>query len=71
MSAASFVVMQGRENRRNTAAAVLFFDWAYRTGSQTAKELGYAPIPPAVADRVRASWAAALGKGGPPDVSRK
>jgi phosphate transport system substrate-binding protein len=62
MTAASYVVMQVQVNRPQTAAAVQFFNWAYRDGSETAAELGYGTLPPAVADQVRASWAATLGK---------
>jgi phosphate transport system substrate-binding protein len=63
MTAASYVVMQLQVNRPQTAAAVQFFNWAYRNGAETAAELGYGTIPPAVADQVRASWTATLGKG--------
>jgi phosphate transport system substrate-binding protein len=61
MTAASYVVMQLQVNRPQTAAAVQFFNWAYRNGAETAAELGYGTIPPAVAEQVRASWAAKLG----------
>ena len=71
MSGANFIVMQGHVNQPQTAAAVQFFDWAYRNGSQAAKELGYVTIPPTVANHVRASWAATFGKGLPPDAGGK
>lgn len=70
MASASFAVMQSRVNRPQTAAAVQFFDWAYRNGSQAATQLGYVPVPPTVADRVRESWAIAFGKGVPPASSQ-
>jgi phosphate transport system substrate-binding protein len=71
MSSASFIVMRAPIDQYQTAAAVQFFDWAYRNGSQTATELGYVAIPPIVANHVRASWAAAVSKGPPPDSGGK
>ncbi len=40
---------------RNT---MRFFDWAFKNGDEAARRLEYIPIPDAVADRVRAAWAA-------------
>jgi len=62
MSSASFVVMREPIDQYQTAAAVQFFDWAYRNGSEAAKELGYVAIPPSVVSHVRASWAEALNR---------
>ena len=70
MSTASFVVMQSRVDRPSVAAALLFFDWAYRKGSQAATDLGYETMPPTVADRVRASWAVAFGTRASPADAR-
>lgn len=39
---------------RNT---MRFFDWAYRHGAEAARRLEYIPIPEAVQNAVRASWA--------------
>jgi phosphate transport system substrate-binding protein len=66
ITTASFAVMQSRTNRIPTLAAVRFFDWAYRDGSQTAAKLGYVPIPPVVANQVRETWAATLARPVPP-----
>ncbi len=63
MSSANFIVMRAPIDQYRTAAAVQFFDWAYRNGSEAAVELGYVPIPTIVANHVRASWAAAVSKG--------
>ena len=37
---------------------IKFFDWAYKNGSAIAKGLDYIPLPEAVQNAVRASWAA-------------
>ncbi|HEV7264185.1 MAG TPA: phosphate ABC transporter substrate-binding protein PstS [Falsiroseomonas sp.] len=42
------------EASRNT---MRFFDWAYKSGDDTARRLEYIPIPDSVADRVRQAWA--------------
>jgi phosphate transport system substrate-binding protein len=71
MTQASYVVMQSRVNKPHTAAAVQFFDWAYRNGSKAATEQGYVAIPPSVANQVRAMWASAIGRGVPTDPDAK
>jgi phosphate transport system substrate-binding protein len=35
-----------------------FFDWAFRNGGQSARQLEYIALPTSVHDRVRAAWAA-------------
>ena len=37
----------------NTAAALKFFDWAYKSGQTLAEELDYVPIPASVVKLVR------------------
>jgi phosphate transport system substrate-binding protein len=71
MTYASFVVMQSRVNRPQTAAAVQFFDWAYRNGTKAALEQGYVTMPPTVAKQVRAMWANAIGRAVPTDPDTK
>jgi phosphate transport system substrate-binding protein len=71
MTSAEFVIMSGQVNKPATRAAAWFFDWAYRTGSRSALEQGYIPMPPEVASQVRAMWAAALGRGTPPEPERQ
>jgi phosphate transport system substrate-binding protein len=39
-----------------SAGVMKFFDWAYKSGSQTAVGLQYVPLPEAVQEAVRASW---------------
>ena len=38
------------------AAALTFFDWAYKTGAGTAKDLQYVAIPGNVVALVEKSW---------------
>src|SRR5262249_48948357 len=72
LSSASFVVVQSPSNRASTAAALQFFAWAYRNDPAGTLQLGYVPIPTVVANRVRDSWTAELGKRGPlPDTERR
>jgi len=42
---------------------VKFFNWAYDEGDQTAKSLGYAPVPQGVKEEVKSLWQKKLGGG--------
>jgi phosphate transport system substrate-binding protein len=44
-------------NPAQAAAALKFFDWAYRNGDATAGALDYVPMPAAVKTQVRQLWA--------------
>ncbi len=39
-----------------TAAALKFFDWAYKNGGKMAADLDYVPLPASLIDQVRATW---------------
>lgn len=39
-----------------TAAALKFFDWAYRNGAKMAQDLDYVPLPDSLVTQVRATW---------------
>ena len=39
-----------------TAAALKFFDWAYKNGGKMAAELDYVPLPAGLIEQVRATW---------------
>ena len=54
------------EKVRATLGAMRLFDWAYRKGADTARELGYTPIPEAAQASVRKSWDAVRGPDGKP-----
>ena len=47
-------------NVENSAAALKFFDWAYAQGGKMAEDLDYVPLPAAVVDQIRATWAAQI-----------
>ena len=55
------------EDLRQQAVEVMkFFDWAYKSGDGSAQQLDYLPMPPAVKDMVRKSWAKVVGPDGKP-----
>jgi phosphate transport system substrate-binding protein len=39
-----------------TAAALKFFDWAYKNGGKMAADLDYVPLPESLVNQVRATW---------------
>jgi phosphate transport system substrate-binding protein len=39
-----------------TAAALKFFDWAFRSGSKMAADLDYVPLPESLAKQIRDTW---------------
>ena len=43
-----------------TAAALKFFDWAYKNGGKMATELDYVPLPEPLVQQVRATWKAQI-----------
>ena len=47
------------------ANVIKFFDWAYKSGGEIARQLEYIPLPASVQDAVRASWRTEIvGPGG-------
>jgi phosphate transport system substrate-binding protein len=59
ISGATFILMYKSQDKPTSAANTLkFFDWAYANGDKMADDLEYVPLPPAVKDLVRKSWAA-------------
>ena len=58
---ATFVLLpKDPKDAARSANVRKFFDWAYKGGSAIATSLDYIPLPPAVQDAVRASWAAEI-----------
>jgi phosphate transport system substrate-binding protein len=43
-----------------TAAALKFFDWAYKNGGKMAAELDYVPLPESLIGQIRATWKAQI-----------
>jgi phosphate transport system substrate-binding protein len=67
ITAASFVLMPiVTEDASATAAALKFFDWAYRNGGKLAEEMGYVPMPENVVQLAREEWAKIKDPAGKP-----
>jgi len=61
IAGATFILMPNQPpNAENAAAALKFFDWAYTHGGKMAEALDYVPLPTAVVDQIRATWAAQI-----------
>ncbi len=59
ISGATFILMYKAQDKPASAANSLkFFDWAYTNGDKMADELEYVPLPVAVKELARKSWAA-------------
>lgn len=57
ITGATFILMTKRQDNVEKASSSLrFFDWAYRTGDQSAKALSYVPMPSTVKTRITKSW---------------
>lgn len=58
ISGATFILMHRVQDKPQQAAAALkFFDWAYKNGDAVADDLDYVPMPDSVKTMVRKSWA--------------
>jgi len=67
ISGATFILMHAKQDKPQQAAAALkFFDWAYKHGGATATALDYVPLPASVTDRVRAAWSSIQDGSGQP-----
>jgi len=65
ITGASFILVHAAPaNPAATAAALKFFDWAYRNGGTMASELDYVPLPQALTNQIRATWKTEI-KGAP------
>jgi phosphate transport system substrate-binding protein len=57
ITSATFILMYKKADKpEQSAAALKFFDWAYKSGDKLAIELEYVPLPDNVKDKIRASW---------------
>ena len=57
LTGATFILMyKAPEKAANAAAALKFFDWAYKGGDAMAAELEYVALPAGVKDLVRKQW---------------
>jgi len=67
ITGASFILMQARHEKSETAKEVLrFFKWAFENGDRMAEELDYVPMPHPVVGDIEASWKAITDINGKP-----
>ncbi len=61
MTGATFILMHKAQDKPQQAAAALkFFDWAYKNGDKTADDLDYVPMPAAVKQQIEKLWTAEI-----------
>ncbi len=64
ITGATFILMHKQQDKpANAAAALKFFDWAFKSGDKAADDLDYVPLPQPVKDSVRKLWATSLKDG--------
>ena len=57
ITGATFILMHTRQEKPEAAAAALkFFDWAYKSGDKQAGDLDYVTMPDSVKTAIRAAW---------------
>ncbi|HXD40704.1 MAG TPA: phosphate ABC transporter substrate-binding protein PstS, partial [Ramlibacter sp.] len=57
ITGATFILMYKSQDKPGEAAAALkFFDWAFKNGDKTAEELDYVPMPAVVKTQIEKSW---------------
>jgi len=67
ITGATFILVKTKQEDAAKGREVLaFFDWAYKNGDAAATQLDYLPMPAAVKDMVRKSWAKVVGPDGKP-----
>ena len=66
ITGASFILVYGNPpDPAATAAALKFFDWAYKNGAKMAADLDYVPLPDSLVKQVRETWKTQIkGAGG-------
>jgi phosphate transport system substrate-binding protein len=65
ITGASFILFYKEQTDAAKAEAILkFFDWCYKNGDTTAKELYYVPIPAPVYELVESNWTADVASAG-------
>jgi len=63
----TFIIVPKKPDDAARAANVLrFFDWCFKNGDETARNLEYIPLPDAVKQAVRTAWKQVLGADGKP-----
>jgi phosphate transport system substrate-binding protein len=57
IAGATFILL-AKDKQATNIKTVRFFDWAYKNGDETARNLIYVPLPKTLKDKVRAYWKA-------------
>ncbi|HSY04801.1 MAG TPA: phosphate ABC transporter substrate-binding protein PstS [Steroidobacteraceae bacterium] len=61
ITGASFILLyRNPPDPAASAAALKFFDWAFRNGGKMAAELDYVPLPESLMQQIRATWKAQI-----------
>ena len=63
ITATVFILMHKSGSRTRTRAALEFFRWSLESGSRTASELGYVPLPASLVQQITAYWSVAFKTG--------
>jgi phosphate transport system substrate-binding protein len=72
ITGASFIIMYREpKDAAASAAALRFFAWAYKDGTDLAKQLDYVPLPEKVVKLVEKTWTASIKSGGKPVCQAK
>jgi phosphate transport system substrate-binding protein len=67
ITGATFILVQKQPTDAARAAAVLdFFDWAFKNGADSAKQLNYLPIPKPVYTQIEKGWTQQITANGAP-----
>lgn len=57
IAGATFILL-AKDKKDSSMKTVKFFDWSFKNGDSTAKNLVYVPLPKSLKDKVRAYWKA-------------
>ena len=72
LSNPTYILMYKTQDKPvNASNALKFFEWAFNNGDQTADDLDYVPLPPAVKDLVRKHWASSVKDAGGKAIAYK
>jgi phosphate transport system substrate-binding protein len=67
ITSATFIMMHTKQDKPEQAAAALdFFEWAYKNGDAQAESLDYVPMPQSVKDAVAKLWQTIVDTSGKP-----
>ena len=67
LTGATFILMHKNQDKPAEAAAALkFFEWAYKNGDKTADDLDYVPMPAAVKTQIEKAWGEIKDSAGKP-----